>query len=245
MNKDHAATTMTLPSTLDELAARAFLMEMNALPRDRAINLDAANVTTLSPGYLQILASAFKSFSTIGVIDPTVPMLEAFSACQIVLPPAIECGNKTKREHVIRDEASVAVERVAPVLSAPEATAAQPKTILTIDDSRTMRDMLKMTLGNAGFSVVQAVDGEDGLNALANQPVDLIITDINMPKLDGYGVVRAVRSNPSYQNTPILMLSTEDEEASKDMAKDAGATGYVVKPFDPDGLVSLVNKVCV
>jgi two-component system chemotaxis response regulator CheY len=119
-----------------------------------------------------------------------------------------------------------------------------PKTILTIDDSRTMRDMLKMALGGAGFTVVQAVDGEDGLNALAQQPVDLIITDINMPKLDGFGVIRAVRNDPQYNSTPILVLSTEGEQESKDIAKDAGATGWIVKPFDPDGLVSIVNKVC-
>jgi len=121
---------------------------------------------------------------------------------------------------------------------------AMPKTILTIDDSRTMRDMLKMALGSAGFTVVQAVDGEDGLNVLAQQPVDLIITDINMPKLDGFGVIRAVRGDPAHNDTPILVLSTEGEQESKDIAKDAGATGWIVKPFDPDGLVNLVNQVC-
>ncbi len=121
-----------------------------------------------------------------------------------------------------------------------------PKTVLTIDDSRTMRDMLKMALGGAGYNVVQAVDGEDGLDVLAQQqhPVDLIITDINMPKLDGFGVIRAVRNNPQHDDTPILVLSTEGEQESKDIAKDAGATGWIVKPFDPDSLVSLVNKVC-
>ncbi len=120
------------------------------------------------------------------------------------------------------------------------------KTILTIDDSRTMRDMLKMALSGAGYTVVQAVDGEDGLNVLAQQghPVDLIITDINMPKLDGFGVIRAVRNNPQHDDTPILVLSTEGEQESKDIAKDAGATGWIVKPFDPDSLVNLVNKVC-
>jgi len=104
--------------------------------------------------------------------------------------------------------------------------------------------MLKMALGGAGFTVVQAVDGQDGLNVLAKQSVDLIITDINMPKLDGYGVIRAVRSDPQRNSTPILVLSTESEQESKDIAKDAGATGWIVKPFDPDGLVDLVNRVC-
>ncbi len=104
--------------------------------------------------------------------------------------------------------------------------------------------MLRMTLAGAGFTVIQAVDGEDGLNALAQQPVDLIITDINMPKLDGFGVIRAVRSDHAHDNTPILVLSTESEQESKDIAKDAGATGWIVKPFDPEGLVKLVNTVC-
>jgi two-component system, chemotaxis family, chemotaxis protein CheY len=121
---------------------------------------------------------------------------------------------------------------------------AAAKTILTIDDSRTMRDMLKMALGGAGFTVIQAVDGQDGLNALAQQPVDCIITDINMPKLDGFGVIRAVRGDPAYDDTPILVLSTESEQESKDIAKDAGATGWIVKPFDPNGLVNIVNTVC-
>jgi two-component system, chemotaxis family, chemotaxis protein CheY len=138
------------------------------------------------------------------------------------------------------DEPAAAAQSDNPQTQGP----VMPKTILTIDDSRTMRDMLKMALGSAGFTVVQAVDGEDGLNVLAQQPVDLIITDINMPKLDGFGVIRAVRSNPAHNDTPILVLSTEGEQESKDIAKDAGATGWIVKPFDPDGLVNIVNQVC-
>ncbi len=109
---------------------------------------------------------------------------------------------------------------------------------MTIDDSRTMRDMLRLALGGAGFTVVQAVDRHDGLKALPQQPVDLIITDINMPKLDGYGVIRAIRGDLAYDDTPILVLSTEAEQGSKDIANEAGANGWIVKPFDPDGLVS-------
>ena len=107
-----------------------------------------------------------------------------------------------------------------------------------------MRDMLNMALSGAGFTVVQAVDGQHGLSVLAQHPIDLIITDINMPKLDGYGVIRAVREDPTYNNTPILVLSTEAEQESKDIAKNAGATGWIVKPFDPAGLVNIVNSVC-
>ena len=125
-----------------------------------------------------------------------------------------------------------------------EADAGAPRTILTIDNSRTMRDMLRLALGGAGFTVIQAVDGQDGLTVLPQQPVDVIITDINMPKLDGYGVIRAVRSDPAYDDTPILVLSTEAEQGSKDIANEAGANGWIVKPFDPEGLVKLINTVC-
>ena len=118
------------------------------------------------------------------------------------------------------------------------------KRVLTIDDSRTMRDMLRMTLSDAGYTVFQAVDGEDGLRALAKDPVDLIITDINMPKLDGYGVIREVRKDAAFDHLPILVLSTESEQQSKNVAKDAGATGWIVKPFDPAQLVDVVAKVC-
>jgi two-component system chemotaxis response regulator CheY len=121
---------------------------------------------------------------------------------------------------------------------------AAAKTILTIDDSRTMRDMLRLALGGAGFTVVQAVDGQDGLKVLPQQPVDVIITDINMPKLDGYGVIRAVRADRAYDDTPILVLSTEAEQGSKDIANEAGANGWIVKPFDPEGLIKLINTVC-
>jgi two-component system, chemotaxis family, chemotaxis protein CheY len=126
----------------------------------------------------------------------------------------------------------------------PPASVGAGRTILTIDDSRTMRDMLRLALGGAGFTVVQGVDGQDGLKVLPQQPVDLIITDINMPKLDGYGVIRAIRGDPAYNDTPILVLSTEAEQGSKDIANEAGANGWIVKPFDPDGLVKLVNTFC-
>jgi two-component system chemotaxis response regulator CheY len=132
----------------------------------------------------------------------------------------------------------------APANTEASAEAAAAKTILTIDDSRTMRDMLRLALGGAGFTVIQAVDGQDGLNVLPQQPVDVIITDINMPKLDGYGVIRAIRADRAYDDTPILVLSTEAEQGSKDIANEAGANGWIVKPFDPEGLVKLVNTVC-
>jgi two-component system chemotaxis response regulator CheY len=124
-------------------------------------------------------------------------------------------------------------------------TDSQPMTkrILTIDDSKTMRDMLLLTLTDAGFEVLQGVDGQDGLDVLGEQRVDVIITDINMPRMDGYEVIRQLRSNPHHKATPILVLTTESDTQKKSLARDAGATGWMVKPFDPEGLVAVINKV--
>lgn len=115
--------------------------------------------------------------------------------------------------------------------------------ILTIDDSKTMRDMLMLTLAEAGFDVLQAVDGQDGLDVLVNERVDVVITDINMPRMDGYEVIRQLRRKPEHQSTPILVLTTESESEKKNLAREAGATGWLVKPFDPDRLVATVRKV--
>jgi two-component system chemotaxis response regulator CheY len=115
--------------------------------------------------------------------------------------------------------------------------------ILTIDDSKTMRDMLMLTLAGAGFDVIQAVDGQDGLDVLVDKQVDVIITDINMPRMDGYEVIRNLRRNPAHKATPILVLTTESETEKKNLAREAGATGWMVKPFDPDRLVATVRKV--
>ena len=117
------------------------------------------------------------------------------------------------------------------------------KRILTIDDSKTMRDMLLLTLTDAGFEVLQGVDGQDGLNVLGDQRVDVIITDINMPKMDGYEVIRQLRQNPRHKTTPILVLTTESDADKRTIARNAGATGWMVKPFDPEGLIAVINKV--
>jgi two-component system, chemotaxis family, chemotaxis protein CheY len=117
------------------------------------------------------------------------------------------------------------------------------KRILTIDDSKTMRDMLLLTLTDAGFEVLQGVDGQDGLNVLGDQRVDVIITDINMPKMDGYEVIRQLRQNPRHKTTPIIVLTTESDADKRNIARNAGATGWMVKPFDPEGLIAVINKV--
>jgi two-component system chemotaxis response regulator CheY len=119
------------------------------------------------------------------------------------------------------------------------------KTILTVDDSRTMRDMLAMALNDAGFNVVQAVDGEDGLAVLDahSSDVDVIITDINMPKLDGFGFIEGVRKDDRHRATPILVLTTESDTSKKDRARQAGATGWIVKPFNPVKLIDAIRRV--
>jgi two-component system chemotaxis response regulator CheY len=120
---------------------------------------------------------------------------------------------------------------------------AMSKRILTIDDSKTMRDMLLLTLTDAGFEVLQGVDGEDGIAVLGDQKVDVIITDINMPKMDGYEVIRQLRQDPRHKTTPIIVLTTESDADKRNIARSAGATGWMVKPFDPEGLIAVINKV--
>ena len=118
------------------------------------------------------------------------------------------------------------------------------KTILTVDDSRTMRDMLRLALCDAGLNVIQAEDGVHGVEVLEATPsVDVIITDINMPRMDGYGFIEHVRRTASHRATPILVLTTESEPAKKLRARNAGATGWIVKPFDPDKLLAAIRRV--
>jgi len=118
------------------------------------------------------------------------------------------------------------------------------KRVLTVDDSKTMRDMLKLALTKAGYDVVQADDGAHGVEVLQATPnIDVIVTDINMPRMDGYAFIDNVRKNPKNRNTPILVLTTESEPEKKQRAREAGATGWIVKPFDPEKLVAAINRV--
>ncbi|MBI4275777.1 MAG: response regulator [Rhizobiales bacterium] len=117
------------------------------------------------------------------------------------------------------------------------------KVVLTVDDSRTMRDMLMLALADAGYRVVQADDGVQGLEVLQNESPDVIITDINMPRLDGFGFIEGVRKIERHRATPILVLTTESDDAKKQQARKAGATGWIVKPFDPDKLLDAVRRV--
>ena len=115
--------------------------------------------------------------------------------------------------------------------------------VLTVDDSRTMRDMLRVALVGGGFNVVEAIDGEDGLKVLEQNGADVIITDINMPKLDGFGFIEQVRVNDAYRATPILVLTTESAPELKARARAAGATGWIVKPFEAPKLVKALQMI--
>lgn len=116
------------------------------------------------------------------------------------------------------------------------------KTILAVDDSLTIRELINFVLGNAGFNVVLAEDGLEGLERLERVKPDVIITDVNMPRMDGLSFIERIRDGKA-RGTPILVLTTESEPALKQRAKAAGATGWIVKPFNPVQLVEAVQRV--
>jgi len=118
------------------------------------------------------------------------------------------------------------------------------KRVLAVDDSKTMRDMVSFTLKREGFEVVEADDGVAGVEASANGLFDLVISDVNMPRMDGLTMVSKLRENPKFRSTPILILTTEADQTKKAAGKAAGATGWIVKPFDPDQLIDVVRRVC-
>jgi two-component system chemotaxis response regulator CheY len=117
------------------------------------------------------------------------------------------------------------------------------KTVLTVDDSRTMRRMLRVTLEEGGYRVLQAEDGVLGLQVLDAETPDVIVTDINMPNLDGFGFIEAVRRDQRFAYVPILVLTTECDETLKQRARGLGATGWITKPFEHDRLVAVVRRV--
>ncbi|MEQ6436200.1 response regulator [Comamonas sp. w2-DMI] len=117
------------------------------------------------------------------------------------------------------------------------------RSILAVDDSPSMRKMVSFTLTGAGFKVVEAVDGVDALEKANAQGIDLVLADQNMPRLDGIGLTRKLREDPRFQKTPILILTTESSDQMKQAGRAAGATGWLVKPFDPDRLIEVIQKV--
>ena len=117
------------------------------------------------------------------------------------------------------------------------------RSILAVDDSASMRKMVAFTLTGAGFHVVEVVDGQDALEKAQHHAIDLVLTDQNMPRLDGLGLTRKLREHPKFQSTPILILTTESSDQMKQAGRAAGATGWLVKPFDPGRLIEVIQKV--
>jgi len=118
------------------------------------------------------------------------------------------------------------------------------KRIMTVDDSATVRQVLQMTLKKAGYDVVEAVDGADALQKLSGESVDMLVTDLNMPNVDGIDLIQQVRRKPGNRFMPIIMLTTESQPAKKSAGKTAGASGWITKPFRPEQLLAVVRMVC-
>jgi len=116
------------------------------------------------------------------------------------------------------------------------------KVILAVDDSASIRQMVQFTLSDAGYTVIEAVDGKDAMGKLSDRP-NLVITDLNMPNLDGIGLIRGIRANPDCRGLPVIVLTTESQESRKQEAKAAGATGWIVKPFTKQQMLAVVKKV--
>jgi two-component system, chemotaxis family, chemotaxis protein CheY len=117
------------------------------------------------------------------------------------------------------------------------------RTILAVDDSASVRMMLSFTLQQNGYRVIEAQDGREGLAKLNGEAVDMVITDLNMPNMDGISLIRGIRANPASRFTPVVMLTTESQDDRKQEARAAGATGWITKPFQPEQLLAVVRKV--
>jgi two-component system chemotaxis response regulator CheY len=116
------------------------------------------------------------------------------------------------------------------------------KTVLIVDDSASMRQLVSFALKDAGYDVIDAINGKDAMNKLNGTKIDMVITDLNMPEMDGIEFIKQVRNKPGYRFTPIVMLTTESQESKKQEGKQAGASGWIVKPFTPEQLIGVVKK---
>jgi two-component system chemotaxis response regulator CheY len=117
------------------------------------------------------------------------------------------------------------------------------KTALIVDDSVSMRQMVSFTLQQSGFAVLEGGNGKEALTTLGGAKVDIVITDLNMPEMDGITFIRELRTRPNAKFTPVLMLTTESQDSKKAEGKAAGATGWIVKPFNPEKLLAVVGKL--
>ena len=255
MNGTVEIFTLQLPETLDIAASEAFLEQVRkAVVGDAPLRLDASEVKTLTLPCVQIVMAAIRSGDAIKIRNPSAAFAAAFEDFGLDWMQYIDHSESSAND---ADEIGDAGDNndLDAGGDEPEPSTktelqntsenVMSKRILTIDDSKTMRDMLMLTLAEAGFDVIQAVDGQDGLDVLGKEkaPIDVIITDINMPRMDGYEVIRNLRRDPAHKSTPILVLTTESDADKKNLARDAGATGWMVKPFDPERLVATVRKV--
>lgn len=119
------------------------------------------------------------------------------------------------------------------------------KRIMTVDDSASVRQMVSFTLKNAGYDVLEAADGQEALELFQKEPVDMVITDLNMPRMDGIELIRCARRLPAGKFIPIIMLTSESQSNKKQEGKEAGASGWIVKPFKPEQLLAVVQRVLV
>jgi two-component system, chemotaxis family, chemotaxis protein CheY len=245
--------SLKLPATLDSAAAEGLLdalrRELQAQPR---LRIDASGVETLTLPCAQVILAALRTYDQLSIEAPSAEFTSAFTDFGFdvaKLCPACAVGTALAGEGDDEPDQPDRLDAVSDDVGAADNVLAQTeeqsmaKRILTIDDSKTIRDMLMLTLAGAGFEVVQAIDGQDGLDVLDREEFDVVITDINMPRMDGYEVIRQMRSNSAHKTIPILVLTTESEADKKNMARVAGATGWMVKPFDPDRLIETINKV--
>ena len=254
MSNDANTARMVLPEILDLAAAEGLCVSLQQrVTEERPLDIDASLVETLTVPCVQVLLSAQSYRGGIAIENPSLAFTSAFEDLGIGLKwgkgPADQAIQASEQDNSSIPSVSTAASNGGPQSKPDDSDLRQSsenvmsKRILTIDDSKTMRDMLMLTLAEAGFDVLQAVDGQDGLDVLVNERVDVVITDINMPRMDGYEVIRQLRKNPSHKTTPILVLTTESEADKRNLAREAGATGWMVKPFDPDRLVETVRKV--
>jgi two-component system, chemotaxis family, chemotaxis protein CheY len=231
---------LKLPPVLDLAAAESFVTTVREqLQAGSPLSLNASGVETLTVPCIQIILAARKTFDRLSVSEPSAAFIAAFE--DLGLDWTELCRTEPTEAEQQSEIGAPPTESVQPAEQAEDL--AMAKRILTIDDSKTIRDMLMLTLADAGFDVLQAVDGQDGLEVLDKERVDVVITDINMPRMDGYEVIRQMRRNNAHKSTPILVLTTESEKEKKNLAREAGATGWMVKPFDPDRLIATINKV--
>jgi two-component system chemotaxis response regulator CheY len=206
--------------------------------------LDASDVEVITLPCIQVIMAARATNDLMTIENPSEAFVSAFDDLGLSwgdIPPH-EMAQSMPVD-VAEPDFAQASDQSEPAPDLPINEPPMTKRILTIDDSKTIRDMLKFTLVDAGFEVLQAVDGQDGVEVFAKEPVDLVITDINMPKMDGYDVIRHIRGKSDDKSIPILVLTTESEVEKRNIARQAGATGWMVKPFDPEQMVATINKV--